>query len=163
MIGLSRIVLVQYLRVNGLKREWWLDLPELTSIRFGFFAFTFKYGDDSSELIMRSGDDEMKWWIDLPKLTTLTTDEGSWAFRYPRIITLESILFHSLLTNRHALSHHCNTWQRNGFPLQENRSHQESLFPPSLISRHPSRSFRLPFLSSFFHTPLFQTIHPTPY
>ena len=155
------IVLVQYLRVNSLKREWWIDLPVLTSIRLGTHAFWFN-DNESTELIMRSGDDAMKWWIDLPKLTTLTT-EGSWAFRYPRIITLESILFHSLLTNRHALSHHCNTWQRNGFPLQENRSHQESLFPPSLISRHPSRSFRLPLLSSFFHTPLFQTIHPTPY
>ncbi|KAM7454138.1 hypothetical protein BLSTO_05107 [Blastocystis sp. subtype 1] len=35
------------------------NLPELTSIRFGNDAFYFK-NDDSSELIMRSGDDEMK-------------------------------------------------------------------------------------------------------
>ena len=33
-------------------------MPELTSIRFGYFAFTFKDDDDSSELIMRSDDDD---------------------------------------------------------------------------------------------------------
>ncbi|KAM7455862.1 hypothetical protein BLSTO_03386 [Blastocystis sp. subtype 1] len=36
------------------------NLPELTSIRLGKHAFWFKYDDDSTELIMRSGDDEMK-------------------------------------------------------------------------------------------------------
>ena len=34
-------------------------MPELTSIRLGEDAFSFKDKDDSSELIMRSGDDEM--------------------------------------------------------------------------------------------------------
>ena len=33
-------------------------MPELTSIRLGYFAFTFKDDDDSSELIMRSDDDD---------------------------------------------------------------------------------------------------------
>ncbi|KAM7455485.1 hypothetical protein BLSTO_03759 [Blastocystis sp. subtype 1] len=35
------------------------DLPELTSILLGWSAFCFNYYDYSSELIMRSGDDEM--------------------------------------------------------------------------------------------------------
>ena len=35
-----------------------MDLPELTSIQLGFDAFRFT--GDSSELIMRSDDDEMK-------------------------------------------------------------------------------------------------------
>ena len=80
------IVLVQCLRVNDLKREWWVDLPELTSIRLGYDAFCFK-DDESTELIMRSGDDEMNWWIDLPKLTSLTTD-GLITFLNPRSVTL---------------------------------------------------------------------------
>ena len=144
------IVLVQYLRVNGLKREWWLDLPELTSIRLGEDAFYFK-NDDSTELIMRSDDDEMKWWIDLPKLTTLTTKGcNSNTFCDPRIITLEGISYHSILTNRHALSHHC--WSPSCFQRKENRSHEEFLSLLSLIPRHHSRSFWLPLLSSFFHT-----------
>ena len=157
------IVLVQCLRVVGLKREWWLDLPKLTTIHFCWGAFEFK-DDDSTELIMRSDDDEMNWWIDLPKLITITTEgRYSYTFQYPRSITLESILFHSILTNRHARSYHCCSWQRKGFPLQENRSHEEFPFLLPLIPRHHSRSFWLLLLSSFFHTPLFQTIHPTPY
>ena len=157
------IVLVQCLRVVGLKREWWIDLPKLTTIHFCWGAFYFK-DNDSTELIMRSDDDEMKWWIDLPKLTTLTAEgDDSGTFEDPRSITLEGSFYHSILTNRHALSHYCYSWQRKGFPRQENRSHQESLLLPSLISRHYIRSFWLPLLSSFFHTPLFQSIHPTPY
>ena len=134
----SVIVLMQYLRVNRLKRDWWLDLPELTSIRLGYWAFDFK-DDDSSELIMRSDDDGMKWWIDLPKLTSLTTTERSIIFRFPRIINLEGISYHSILTIRHALSHQCLSW-RECIPTQENRSHEESLFLPSLIPRHHSCS-----------------------
>ena len=88
------IVLVQYLRVNGLKREWWIDLPELTSIQLGYNAFCFK-SNAYTELIMRSDDDEMNWWIDLPKLTSLTTevDYSSGTFLYPQTITLEGIAF----------------------------------------------------------------------
>ena len=86
------------------KREWWIDLPELTSIQLSWYAFCFK-NDESSELVMRSGDDEMKWWIDLPKLTSLTGSSGT--FEYPRSITLEGTSYHSILTNRHALSHYC--------------------------------------------------------
>ena len=97
-------------RVNLPDREWGIDLPELTSIRLGEDAFSFKDGDDSSELIMRSGGDEMKWWIDLPKLTTLTTEgEDSDTFECPRSITLESTSYPSTLTNRHAFSHHCHS------------------------------------------------------
>ena len=134
-----------------MKREWWIDLPELTSIRLGGGSFCFN--DESSELIMRSDDDEMKWWIDLPKLTSLTT-EGKYSitFCFPRFITLEGITYHSILTNRHALSHHCHSWQVTSFPIQENHSHQECLSLLPLIPRHHSRSFWLPLLSSFFHT-----------
>ena len=148
----SGVVLVPCLKVNGLKRDWWLDLPELTSIQFGNGAFDFS--GDSSELIMRSGDDEMNWWIDLPKLTSLTTNttEGySWTFHYPRTITLEGISYHSIFTSRHALSHYCHTWQETCFPLQENRSHEEPLFFLSLIPRHHSSSPRVSPVHCFFH------------
>ena len=150
----SLIVLVQCLRVNGLKREWWLDLPELTSIRLGEDAFYFK-NDDSTELIMRSDDDEMKWWIDLPKLTSLTTTRTylSCAFCNPRSITLEGISYHSILTNRHAFSHYCFSWHTMGFQTQENSPHEEFIFLPSLIPRHHSRSPTVSPVHCFFHTP----------
>ena len=145
-------VVVHSLRVNGLKREWWLDLPELTSIRLGKDAFRVT-DDKSSELIMRSGDDEMHWRIDLPKLTTLTTTGNSATFRDPRSITLEGIPYPSILTNRHALSHHCYSCQVGCFQLQENRSCKESLFLLSLIPRHHSRSSTVSLVPCFFHTP----------
>ena len=50
-------------------------MPELTSILFGMNAFTFKDDDDSSELIMRSGDDEMKAIHDTKNKTTIYRDE----------------------------------------------------------------------------------------
>ena len=156
----SVIVLVQCLRVNGLKREWWTDFPELTSIQFGNSAFQFKEKDNSTELIMRSDYDEMKWWIDLPKLTTLTSVEYSSTFLYPRFITLEGIPYHSVLTNRHAVSHHCFSCQGMGFQTQENPSYKEFLFLLSLIPRYDSRSFWLFLFLLLSHTPLFQTIHP---
>ena len=150
----SIVVSVWCLRVNGLKWEWWLDLPELVSIRLGKSAFEFE-NNDSCELIMRSGDDEMKWWIDLPKLTTLTT-EGyfSSTFELPRYITLEGISYHSILTNRHALSHHCHPWQEMGFLQDEFRQFAESLFLFSFIPRHHSRPTILSPVHCFFHTPL---------
>ena len=81
-----------------MKREWWLDLPELTSIQLGNSAFWFN-SDESSELILRSDDDELNWWIDLPKLTSLTslTTEGDYSstFEYPHSITLEGMSYHS--------------------------------------------------------------------
>ena len=148
----SAVVLVQCLRVVGLEREWWLDLPELTSIQLGDSAFWFK-DDDSSELIMRSGDDEMNWWIDLPKLTSLTAEgDDSRTFLYPSIITLEGISYHSILTYRHALSHYCHSWQGICFQRKENHSHQECLSLLFLIPRHHSRSPTVPLLPSFFHT-----------
>ena len=123
--------------------EWWIDLPELTSIRLGQHAFCFDdEDDDSSELIMRSGDDEMEWWIDLPKLASLTTEgEDSLSFCNPCIITLEGISYHSVLTSRHALSHHCHPWQELCILLQENHSYKEYLFFLSFISRHHFRSW----------------------
>ena len=159
----SIIVLMLCLRVNCLKREWWIDLPELTSIQFGKHAFLFNPIVNSSVLIMRSGYDEEKWWIDLPKLTSLTTEGyNSDTFLYPRSITLESNICLSILINRHALSHYCYSWQRKGFQREGNRSHEEFPFLLPLISRHLFRSFFLPLLSSFFYTPFFKTIHPTP-
>ena len=148
----SGIALVLCLRVNGLKREWWLDLPELTSIRLGKDGFWFN-GLISTELIMRSDDDEMRWWIDLPKLTSLTTEgDYSHTFENPHIITLESISHHSVLTNRHTLSLHCHSFQGTCFLLEENHPHEEFLFLLPLIPRHHSRSPTVPLLSSFFHT-----------
>ena len=149
----SLSVLVQCLRVNDLKREWWLDLPELTSIQLGDYAFQFKNDDESTELIMRSGDDEMKWWIDLPKLTSLTAEgEYSCTFRCPRSITLEGISYHSILTNRHALSHRCHSWKGICLHREENRSYQESHFLLSLTPRHYSRSTRVSPVHCFFQT-----------
>ena len=90
--------LMLYLRVNGMKREYWIDLPELTSIQLGWGGFSL-WNVDYCELIMRSGDDGVKWWIDLPKLTSLTTTENSWTLCYPCFVILESssILVHSLV------------------------------------------------------------------
>ena len=138
------------MRVNGLKREWWIDLPELTSIRLGGGAFSFE-NSESTELIMRSDDDEMNWWIDLPKLRTLTAKvDYSATFENPRIITLEGISYHSILTNRHALSLHCHS--SSCFQRKENHPYQECLFLLSLIPRHHFRSPTLPQIPSFFHT-----------
>ena len=83
-------VIVLCLRVNDMKREWGIDLPELTSIRLGYCTFSF-CGGESTELIMRSDHTPVKWWLDLPKLTTLTTEgEDSESFRCPHHIILES-------------------------------------------------------------------------
>ena len=151
------IVVVLCLRVNGLKREWWIDLPELISIRLGCHAFDFK-SNDSSELIMRSVSTKVNWRIDLPKLTSLTAEgEDSDTFYYPRSVTLEGISYHSILTNRHALSHYCHPWQESGFRTEENHQYQEFLFFPSLISRHHSCSARVSPIHCFFHASLIPT------
>ena len=149
-----RSVLALCLRVNGLKREWWIDLPELTSIRLGDGAFCFN-DDESSELIMRSVSTKVNWRIDLPKLTSLTAEgEDSDTFYYPRSVTLEGFSYHSILTNRHALSHYCHSSQEMGFLQKENRQYREFLFFPSLIPRHHSCSARVSPVHCFFHTPL---------
>ena len=114
----SIIVLVWCLRVNLPEIEWRIDLPELISIQLGTSAFRFT-DDKSSELIMRSDDDEMNWWIDLPKLTTLTANGNrSYSFQYPRSITLESAFCLFILTSRHALSHWCVFLSRISLPGQ---------------------------------------------
>ena len=155
----SSSVVVCYLRVNLPEREWWIDLPELASIRLGEDAFCFKWDYRLSELIMRSSDGEVSWWIDSPKLTTLTTVEGSSTFNCPRSITLEGISYHSILTNRHALSDYCYSSQEYGFqPWNEDRSHEESLSCLSLIPRHHACSSILSLISCFFHTQSHRTI-----
>ena len=156
----SSIVLVQCLRVNSLKREWRLDLPELTSIRLGNSAFCFN--GDSSELIMRSDDDEMKWWIDLPKLVFLTTIQDSTSFCYPRSITLESVSSSNNLTNSYTLSHHCGSWQRTSIQIQENHSCKEHLFFLLLIPRHHSRSSTVSPVHCFFHTQFITSLLAVP-
>ena len=89
----------------------------------------------------------------MPKLTTLAaTGSFSWTFWCPRSITLEGISYHSILTNRHALSHYCHSSPEICFLREENRSCEEFLFLLSLIPRHHSRSPTVPLLSSFFHT-----------
>ena len=90
----SIIVLVSRLRVHLSEGKWWLDLPELASIQLGVIALRFYYYDESTELIMRSGDGETEWWIDLPKLTSISI-EGGKSLEFPRIITLEGTSFHS--------------------------------------------------------------------
>ena len=148
-------VLVLFLRVNELKWDWFVDLPELTSIQLGSSAFRFDSDNGSSELIMRSGDDEMKWIVDMPKLTSLTTVDYSSAFRNPRIITLEGISSHAILTSRYAQSHHCHSCQGACFQGEDNRSYEEFLFFPSLIPRHHFCSSILPRVFSFpLHTNL---------
>ena len=142
---------MSHLRVNQPEREWWLDLPELTSIQLGSSALRFRHFENSSELIMRCGDDEMKWWIDLPKLTSLTTTKDSTSFCYPRSITLESVSSSYNLTNRHTLSHHCGSWQRTCIQTQENRSYKEHLFFLLLIPRYHSRSPTVSSVHCFFH------------
>ena len=52
------IVLVQCLRVNHISGTDEIDLPELITIQLCNDAFTFK-DNVSTELIMRSSDDEM--------------------------------------------------------------------------------------------------------
>ena len=81
-----------------LKCEWWIDLPELTSIQLGNNAFVFS-NNDTSSLVMKSDHDETKWEIDLPKLTSLTAIDYSNTFYDVRLITLESTYasHHSLL------------------------------------------------------------------
>ena len=87
----------------------------------------------------------------MPRLTSLTTEgDDSETFHYPHIITLEGISYHSILTNRHALSLHCHS--SSCFQRKENRSYQEFLSLPSLIPRYHSRSPTLPQIPSFFHT-----------
>ena len=147
------LVCVQYLKVNLSEREWWLDLPELTSIRLGTHSFRFSDDNESTELIMQSGYDEMNWRIDLPKLKSLTTTGNSAVFWYPRSVTLEGMSYHSLLTNRHALSHYCFSWKEIRFQKQENRSYKEYLLLLSLIPRHHSCSPTVPPVHCFLHTP----------
>ena len=106
----SMTALTLCLRVILSEREWWIDLPELTSIRMIDTALYFNEDDNTNELIMRSGGDEMKWRIDLPKLKSLTTEgEDPISFKGVYYVILEGISCCSILTNRHALSHYCSS------------------------------------------------------
>ena len=101
----SSYALMWYLRVSDLKWEWWLDLPELTSIQLGEDAFCFHNCFFSGHLVMQSKWSGLRLRIDLPKLTTLTTiGEESSSFGQVYYIILESDSFSPLLTTRHAFS-----------------------------------------------------------
>ena len=155
----SMTVLVLCLRVNLPEGEWWLDLPELTSILIGKDAFLFSGG--SSELIMRSDDDDMRWWIDLPKLASLVTTRISHTFMHVGRITLEGTSYHSILTSRHSLSHQCcSCWE---VYLQKLGIHscQEFLFLLLLMPRHHSRSPAVYPLHCFLRTLLVSTLPST--
>ena len=81
----------------------------LESIQLGKDALKF-VDLKGTVLMLSSGRFFQLFRIDLPKLTTLTTEEwGSHTFENPRSITLEGTSYHSILTNRHALSHHCHS------------------------------------------------------
>ena len=76
-------------------------------------------------------------WLDLPKLTTLTA--GSFTFRYPRHITLESDSHPLWMMFRHAQSHRCVS--SICILLQEWRHNQRKYsLHPSLTNRHRSSS-----------------------
>ena len=147
----SVIVIVPSLRVNGLKREWWIDLPELTSIRFRGSAFCFKSYYDSTELIMRSGYDEMNWWIDLPKLTTLTTEGwNSCTFEYPCSITLEGISYHSISPTDMPSLTTVTLDKKYVFNNKKNvQTKSSSPSPPSFLDITPALQYYLQFIVSF--------------
>ena len=130
----SIIVLVQCLRVKLQDWEWWIDLPELTTIQLGDTAFWFNYKNESSELIMRSEYDEVNWTIDLPKLATLTAEKYSTVFQYPHSITLESLSFHWSLTSRHALSRYC--WSSSCLRMEKSIILQQFFKPKRMMNRH---------------------------
>ena len=98
------MLLVLCLRVNLGEREWFVDLPELTIIHLGEEAFNLSYFDESSELILRSGDDEVTWWVDLPSLNSLVTEGTGNPFHCPHRIHLESVSWESSITTRHSFS-----------------------------------------------------------
>ena len=86
----------------------------------------------------------MKWmridWLDLPKLTTFRTAIGSWTFRYPRHITLESDSHPLWMMFRHPQSHRCVSFFI-GILLQEWRHNQRQYsLHPFLTNRHRSSS-----------------------
>ena len=138
------------LRVNGLEREWGIDLPELISIQLGYKSFKF-CSNESSELVMRSGDKEVNEWIDLPKLSILTAVEHSGTFKYPRSITLESVSYHSIFINRYSLPHHCRSWPVLLLQIQEDSLHKKIILHLSLIYRYHSRSWNLSIVISLLH------------
>ena len=116
---------------------------------------------ESSELIMRSDDDDMRWWIDLPKLASLVTTRISHTFMHVGRITLEGTSYHSILTSRHSLSHQCcSCWE---VYLQKLGIHscQEFLFLLLLMPRHHSRSPAVYPLHCFLRTLLVSTLPST--
>ena len=146
------IAIWRCLRVNLPEREWWIDLPELTTIRLGESAFQFKY-DDGSQLIMRSGWDGMKWCVDLPKLTSLVCYWRilSWSFENPRRITLEGSSNLVTITSRHAVSH-WSALRPSCLLMQVWSDYKSFLFFESFMSRYHSRSGGLSSFLFFLHT-----------
>ena len=46
----------------------------------------------------------MKWWIDLPKLTSIISDGNGYSFKYPRNVTLSSLILNDWIMNRYSES-----------------------------------------------------------
>lgn len=66
-------------------------MPELVSIQIGYDAFCFRNNDDSTQLVLRSGDGDGRLAVDMPKLVSLETQsENSWTFNAPHHVILES-------------------------------------------------------------------------
>ena len=82
------------LKVSHREGEWWIDLPQLTSIRLGRNAFFFDWDNSKSGiLIMKSEIVYNGSWIDLSKLAVLTTEgdtDDNSSFTNPNIIDIES-------------------------------------------------------------------------
>ncbi|KAK8826863.1 hypothetical protein WA556_004450 [Blastocystis sp. ATCC 50177/Nand II] len=102
------------------------NLPELTSIRFGYEAFSFKDNSDSTQLIMRN----------LPKLTTLTASTSDLvcyasSFMYPSSITLEDMpsLTTVTLDESQAFKYKKTIHTKNITPALERYLSEENHFP----------------------------------
>ena len=70
--------------------DWWIDLPELTSIELGRNAFRFKDDDDKCELIIQGKCGDVKWQSDLPKVETFVTTNKSQTFHLRKGIVIDS-------------------------------------------------------------------------
>ena len=80
-----------HLRVSYWEGEWWIDLPQLTSIRLGRNAFLFDWDDPNSGILyMKSRKAIIGSWIDLPRLAVFTAEgDESNSFTNLNIIDLE--------------------------------------------------------------------------
>ena len=69
----------------------------MNSIKLGEYALQGR-DDESCSLKMESDIDWMNWFLDLPNLVSIS---GSYNFRYPRSVTLSSLILNDWMMNRH--------------------------------------------------------------